>query len=211
MHRLAACGLALALCGCAYNASVAVTPNLNVYTSYGDRLPGSYLLHVDADAFMRTVKPSGLTCSAHNYSLDAREAFQHSVLQTVAQLVENVQMVDRPLPADEVARRGARGMILVKAEGMSARLTYIAGFWTSKPEATVDLRASLVVDRPGLGRVLGTTASGDGEGVSPYGGDCGGGSDALGVATERAMEELLGTLGERLANAPRLRRSGEAI
>jgi hypothetical protein len=204
MKALLAALAALPLGACAYNATVTAAPNLAVYSSYGDKLPGRYLLHVDGSAFSSVVRPTGLNCSAHNFPLEFRDAFERSVVGTFQQLVEDVQVVERPVPQPEIAASGAAGMIVVRGEGVSARLIFIPGFWTSTPEATVEMTASLTVDTP-TGRVLGTTTAGDATSQIGAGGDCGSGAISLGAATQGAMKELMGGLGERMANSPRLR------
>jgi hypothetical protein len=170
---------AVMLSACSYNAAVGVSPNLNVYSSYTDKLPGTYLLYVEGDAFSRVVKPTGLNCSAHSFPLDFRDAFKQSVIQTMQQLVENVQVVDQPVPASDLARRGAKGMIVIRGESLNPRLMFIEGFWSSTPDATVEISSSLTVDAQ-AGRLLGTTASGQGN--SQTSGSCGDGARALGTA-----------------------------
>lgn len=187
---------------CAYNAPVSVSPNLNVYSSYSEQIPGDYLLFVESDALQTVVRPTGMQCGAHNYPVDAREAFRTSVLRTIDQLVGNVQLVDRPVPATEL---GERGMIIVRAESLEVDLQFIPGFWSSTADVDAEITASASVDLAG-DRLFGTSASGDGDGQGDAGGACEGGAHAVGRAIEEAMTEVLGQLGERMSNSPRLRR-----
>lgn len=196
---------ALSAAACAHQAPVAVAPNLNVYSSYGEKLPGSYLLFVDGGALDTVVKPTGMNCSFHSYPVQLAQPFRQSVVKTVEQLVENVQVVDRPLTLADLQNQGKAGMIIVKAENINARLQVIEGFWSSSADSTVELTASLTVDAVPGGRLLGTSASGDGNGRSPAGAFCGESGKSIGVASEAAMKELLGQLGERMSNSPRLR------
>lgn len=192
------------LSGCAYNAPVTVSPNLNVYSSYGNRLPGTYALFIDAEAFSQKVHPTGINCAAHNFPLDMQDTFRQSVVSTLQQLVEEVDVVPTPLTADELARTGKRGQIIVRADSMTARIQFIPGFWSATAESDVDLSANLSVDGPG-GRLLGTTAEGEGTAQGEAGGLCGGGADVIAQAAEKATKHLLGELGERLSNSPRIR------
>jgi hypothetical protein len=193
---------AVLLGGCSFNAAVGASPNLNVYSSYADKLPGTYLLYIDADMFDRVVKPTGINCAAHSYPLDFRDAFKQSVVQTMQQLVENVQVVDQPVAAADLTKRGARGMVVVRGEGLNPRLMFVEGFWSSTPDASVEISSSMTVDEAS-GRLLGTTASG--QGTAQTHGGCGDGAAALGSATEAALKQLMGQLGERMSNSPRLR------
>jgi hypothetical protein len=195
---------ALALAGCAYNAPVAVAPNLNVYSSYGEKLPGRYALLVDGEAFSQTVRPTGYQCSAHSFPLDMKDAFRQSTIQTIRQIVDDVEIVQSPLSADALERAGLRGQIIVRADSMTARIQFIPGFWSATTDSNVDLTANMSVDGP-AGRLLGTTAEGTGHGQGEAGAFCGGGATAVAEASEHATKQLLGQLGERLSNSPRLR------
>jgi len=205
MYRvLTIAAVGLMLVACAYQAPVGVSPNLNVYSSYGDKLPGTFALFVSSDGFVQDVKPTGLSCSYHHFPLDVQAQFKESVVKTVQQLVENVEVVDQPLSGSELAASGKRGMIVVRADTMVARIQFIPGFWTATGDANVDLSANMTVDTQG-GRLLGTTAEGTGNATGEAGQLCGGGANVIGQATEKAMKQLLGQLGERLSNSPRLR------
>jgi hypothetical protein len=194
---------------CAYNAPVTASPNLNVYSSYGDKLPGDYALYIDTGEFGRTIHPTGYLCSAHSYPLDIRDPFRESVVGTLQQLVEHVDVVQTPLTADELAKSGKRGQIIVRADSMTATVQFLPGFWSSTGEGHVELTANLTVDGVG-GRLLGTTGEGEGTAQADAGAMCGGGAQALANAAEKAVKQLLGQLGERLSNAPRLREAASA-
>jgi hypothetical protein len=196
----------LFLSGCAYNAPVGVSPNLNVYSSYGDKLPGRYALVVESDAFNTDVKPTGYNCSAHHFPLDLREAFAASTAGTLRQLVQDVQVLPRPIPAQELANQGFAGEVIVTAETISARVQVVPGFWSSSASSVVEMSAGMTVDTIN-GRALGTSAQGFGDAQNDAGAMCGETATAIGTATEKAMRQLLGQLGERLSNSDRLRRA----
>jgi hypothetical protein len=202
----AVCAIAgsLFLSGCAYNAPVGVSPNLNVYSSYGEKLPGRYALVVDTEAFNTDVKPTGYNCSAHHFPLDLREAFAASTASTLRQLVDDVQVLPRAVPATELAKQGFAGEVIVTAESISARVQVVPGFWSSSASSVVELSAGMTVDTA-TGRVLGTSAQGFGDAQNDAGAMCGETATAIGAATEKAMRQLLGQIGERLSNSERLR------
>ena len=199
-----AVALGCGLSACAYQAPVVAVPNLNVYTSYSDKLPGDYLLFVDDDSLITNVHATGVACGAHSYPLDARAPFKDAVRQTLEQLVEHVTPVDAPVSSADLAAQGKAGMIIVKGNEVQARFAMVPGFWTASAEANVDLTAAVSVDGAG-GRLFGTEASGTGHAEAPAGGLCSGPANALADATGTAMKQLLGQLGERMSNSPRLR------
>ena len=126
---IGAAALTISLSACAYQAPVVATPNLNVYSSYSNKLSGNYLLYVDDDAFSQTIHATGIACSAHNYPLDARAAFKEATFKTVEQLVEHVEIVDNPVPFDSAAAKGKTGVIVVKGDEIQARFVMVPGFW----------------------------------------------------------------------------------
>lgn len=202
---LAAFGAAMMLGGCQYKAEPLPIASYNVYSSYGDKLPGKYLLFVDASALSRAIKPSDLNCAAHNYPLDLRAGFQGSVRKTFETLVSEMELVDAPVDRADLAARGARGMIIVKGEEMDARLRVVPGFWTAGIETEVELAASIVVDGRN-GRLLGSTVGGNGNTQGDAGAFCEGGAKALTEAAEKAMKQTVGRLGEALTNSERVRK-----
>jgi hypothetical protein len=206
LAALAAASLALG--ACAYNAPVGVSPNLNVYSSYDEKLPGSYALYVDSELFSQTVRPTGYNCAAHTFPLDMRDTFKQSVTRTIQQLVEEVEVVQSPLSGEALARSGKRGQIVVRADGLNARVQFIPGFWSASSEGNVELTANLSVDGSN-GRILGTTAEGSGTAQGDAGLMCGGGANAIAMAAEKATKQLLGQLGERLSNSPRMRAASD--
>ncbi len=201
---IAAGALALALSACAYNTPVAVSPNLNVYVASGTKLPGHWLVWVDGSAFVREVRATGMNCSFHKYPMDVSTVFRQSVIKTLENMVESLQVVERPVPVDQLTANGAVGLISVRSDAFSPRFVAIEGFWEGTIDANAEMSATIVADVPG-GRMLATTAEGNGNASSGSGGACEGATVALAQATEKAMKELIGTLAERLGNSQQLR------
>lgn len=199
---------ALFVGGCQYKAEPMSVGAYNVYSSYGDKLPGKYLLYVDASALSKAIKPSDLNCAAHTFPLDLRSGFTGSVRKTFETLVAELEVVERPVDRAELQSRGARGMIIVKGEELDGRLRVVPGFWTAGMETEVELAASIIVDGRN-GRLLGSTVGGNGNAQGDAGGFCEGGAKALVQSAEKAMKEAVGRLGEALTNSERVR-SGQS-
>ena len=195
---------AIAVTACTYSATPTVSPAFDVYSNYADVLPGRFALHVDSNAFEDTFKFDGFSCSAHKFPVDAREAFTTSVLKTFENLVETVELVQEPLSNAALTEGGYRAQLSVRSEDMDARLILVAGFWSASVSADVELVASITADSA-EGRLLGTTVEGDDDGEANAGAACGGGAEALSLATSGAIKKLVRALGERLTNARRLR------
>lgn len=204
VYASAVAGLA-ALSGCAYKAEPMAVGSYNVYSSYGEKLPGKYLLYVDSGSLSRDVKPSDLNCAAHKYPLDLRAGFSGSVRKTFETLVDSVEVVSEPVAREELAARGARGMIIVKGESLEARLRVVPGFWTAGMETEAQLTAGITVDGRS-GRLLGSTVAGEGNAQGDAGAFCAGGAAALTQSAEKAMKQAVGRLGEALTNSDRVRK-----
>ncbi len=181
---------------------MSTTPNLNVYSNYTNKVPGKWLLMIDAGNGKMDIHSDELACSAHVYPIDVTESFRSSVTKTLQNLTDDIQVTDAPGAASTVAAQGYAGVIRVKLEQLQPRLEFLAGFWTTKARADMEIDGGLIVDGPS-GRLLGTEASGHGS--DEQSGGCPEGAKALGRATEEAMKSFLGEIGERFSNAPQLR------
>ena len=196
---------ALALSACTYQSVVQVAPAFDVYTSYNDVIPGDWYLYVDTDDLkIENVRFAGFHCSAHTYPLDMSETFSQSAVRTVNNIVENVMLVDNPIPQAQIERDGYAGQIMLIGEEIDADFILHQGFWTSNVEAQVDLTLAIVVDGQG-DRLLGTIVSGDAEVTRDAGQFCGGAAVALGEAASEAVHDTLQRAAERIGNAPRIR------
>ena len=194
---------ALATAGCTYQSAVSPTPVYDVYSGYDNKVPGTWGLFVaDMDRFAGEAEPASISCAAHKYPVDVGTAFNTSVVATIGNLVEDMQIVDRALTVTEREDRGLEGMIVIRAESLQAEMIVNMGFWSGRPRSEVELVATLTVEGP-KGRLVGTTVSGNATARTT--GGCAKVADVVSKATEDAMEDLLTILGERLSNSPRIR------
>lgn len=196
---------ALLLQGCQYKAEPLAIASYNVYSSYGEKLPGKYLLFVDTTALTRSIKPSDMNCAAHTFPLDLRSGFKGSVIKTFEPLVAELQVVEQPVDRADLTSQGARGMIIVKGEELDGRLRVVPGFWQAGMETEVQMAASITVDGRN-GRLLGSTVGGEGNAQGDAGGFCEGGAKALTDSAEKALKQAVGRLGEALTNSERVRK-----
>jgi hypothetical protein len=195
---------ALALGGCAYSAEPSAAPEFAVYSNYAEILPGRYLLYVSDNDTATEVRSDTYECSAHRFPLNLATSFRGSVVGTFNNLIDEVQLVDAPVPAADLAAQGARGMIIVRLEDVDTDVRYRIGFWANEARVETELTASITVDGP-EGRLLGRTVEADDEAQGSAGFACEGTAEVLAESAQGAMENLMGRLGEALANAERLR------
>ncbi|NVK35991.1 MAG: hypothetical protein HWE23_16005 [Rhodobacteraceae bacterium] len=199
------CVAALFLGGCAYSAAPVSTPAFDTALSYSDKIPGKWVLAVDLDKFSETVRPSGYACAIHSYPLDVRQSYQSALNQTLQNVFESVEVVDRPPTAEQLKEMNAKGSIFVRAEAMSGRVDVLPGFWSANMRSRVELVSAVLVDGPS-GRLFGKTVEGDGEGEESAGLVCSGGAKSLAAAAEDAMKDNVRGIAETLGNAPNLRK-----
>jgi len=194
----------VAISGCAYRANTKVSPALDIYSNYDNKIPGRFALYVDADDLKSDVKMTGYNCAAYSYPVDASATFTSSVKKTFENLVDEIDIVQSPLDRTQISSGGYRGLIMVKAEDLAVDLRVIPGFFSAEIEADATIIARLTVEGDS-GRIMGTSVEGDKTYRTDAGFACDGGATAVGRAVNKAMKETLERLGERLSNSVRLR------
>jgi len=200
----ATAALGFIVAACSYQVQTVSAPQLDVYSNYEKKVPGKWALIIDSSQFDHTVKAEGINCAAHDYPLDLRSSFKQSVAATFENIVDSIDLMDNPIPAETLTGRGYSGVISIRAEDLRSRLIFEPGFFTSTADATIELDAGMTVYGP-HGKLVGTRGTGKGDGNSDAGQFCGGATDAVGHASESAMKDLLGVIGERFSNAPQVR------
>jgi len=198
------CFMAVALGACTFKSNVGVNAAYNVYSNYENKVPGKWAFFADGSRlFDKDVDVLGIACFANTYPLDARNSFEQSAFRTFSNLVEEIQQVNSPIAANQLARLGYHGQIIVKSESMKAEMSVSPGFWSSTLKGEVDITAS-VSAMTQKGRILGATASQEGE-TKTDGVWCATLTKALGPAASESIKRVLTILGERFTSSPRVR------
>lgn len=204
MKQVCVIASVLALTGCAYSADPIAIGAYDAVTSYSSKLPGKYLLYVADDQLDAVVHPAGVACSAHTFPIQAAEGFRGSVAATLANLADKVEVIAEPVAADQLRAKGARGLIVVRADKLDGRLDVVPGFWSANITTEMRITASVTVDGP-AGRLYGSTFDSFGRGDAPSGFACEGGAKAMKDGTEKAMKEIVRKIGEGISNSDRVR------
>jgi hypothetical protein len=204
MRIVAVIAAAVCLSGCAYKAEPISAPSYNVVTSFSEKIPGKWLLAVEATPLNQTIKPSGMACAAHNFPLELSEAYRTSVSQTLKNVFAQIENVPSPVSGQEANKRGARGIIVIRGEEVRGRLDVQPGFWTANMKTQVLIVASTFVD-DAKGRVFGTTVEGQGIADAEAGMMCEGGGKSLTDASEIAIRDSVRKVAEALGNSERVR------
>ncbi|MBB98298.1 MAG: hypothetical protein CML67_01990 [Rhodobacteraceae bacterium] len=195
---------AIILSGCAYKAEPLTAAAHNVPLSYSTKISGKWLLFVDGERFKDTVRSSGTNCAAHRFPIDLSSVYKSSVNQTLANVFSEVEMVDAPVPADQLSARGARGMVVVRGEYLRSRLDVVPGFWSANIRTNLSLTSAVTVDGR-KGRLFGQTVEGSGTSDMEAGFACEGGAKSLTAAASDAMRDNVRRVAEGIGNSPRVR------
>jgi hypothetical protein len=202
---------ALALCaallsGCAYQTETMTTAANDTVTSYSAKVPGKWIVYVEASALNQVVRPSDMQCAAHTYPLDFTVGLPASVRETMPNIVAQTEDSDVAVPGDSAGKRGARGVISIRGDSLQAILRVAPGFWSNNIVSDVTVTAAVTVDGKN-GRLFGKTLEGHGHGDTSAGLFCDGGSKSLQQAADQAQHDLMRHIGEEIGNADRVRGS----
>lgn len=190
--------------GCSHKAEPVTAPAFDVVSSYGNKIPGKWLLYIDGSALDTTIHPTTYACSAHNYPLVASGSFANSIRQTLSNLIENVEQIPAPVPAQMVRARGARGLIVVRGSQIRGDVETKPGFWTASMATNVAIVASVAVDGV-KGRLFGTTVDGTGKAHMDAGFACEGGGKSLAKSAGQGIHVVARKIGEAISNSDRVR------
>lgn len=204
MRKLLFGAALIGLTGCAYQTQTMETAANDTVTSYSAKVPGKWLVYVDASALNQVVRPSDFQCSAHTFPLDFKVGLPASVRGTLSNIVEQTEDSDTPVAGDAAARQGARGVISIQGGAVQAILRVAPGFWSANIVTDVTITAAVTVDGKN-GRLFGKTLEGHGHGDTPAGVFCSGGEESLRQAADQAQHDLVRRIGEEIGNADRIR------
>lgn len=204
--RVLAIILTALVSGCAYKVQPVSTKAINIYSSYESKVPGLFAVVLDDSIrnVNREVKPVSHVCSAHSYPITLRDSIAVSVMHTLDSVFE--QTVEQStVPSNEtMAKLGLRGVVLVKMDDFSPRLSCSMGFWSGTCSGSTDISFGVNI-RGTNGTLLSTSVSGSKTVDGDSGGACGGAANVLAESITRATRDALERMAERISNSPRLR------
>ena len=192
--------------GCSYKAQPVAISAVNVYQSHDEKIPANVALYIEADALKKIVNPSTHQCSAHQFPLDARDAFKTGTFAAMKQIFSGVQLVQRPLSRTALKQGGYDAMVRVKAETMQVRLKFFSKLFSVEADASAELSASATVDGA-KGRLHGGSASATKSAEGGAGTACKGGANVLAEAVRKSLRDLLGRIAERISSSRRVRQA----
>jgi hypothetical protein len=162
------------------------------------RIAGKWLLAIEATALKKSVKPVS-SCSDQAISLDFNAAFAASTVSALKDIFEYIEEIHSPVVGGEAKARKAKGLIVVRADDLGARLIWEAGLFVSHVDLAASVSASVSVDI-GTTRVLAAIVKGQSEAANDSRDVCSRGEQEVmeiaAAATEDAVNKLTMVLRE---------------
>ncbi len=203
MKGLIAAGMALVLAGCSYEVSNDAPEAPAPYLAYTNRIPGKWLLLVDAKAAIAQPAIAETRCNQFDYAMDFTKAFERSAMAAFGKAADEVRFSDHALSRTEFAADGYTGIIRLNVTAFRPRAK-VEGFVDATAEAVTEIDGTISVVKGGRAMVD-ETQSGIGKGTRETGPICGGAADAMSDATVAAMQDLVRKMAEDFANSRTIR------
>jgi hypothetical protein len=199
-------GVAIGASSCAYEAKPVAVPAFDTVTSFSSKISGKWLLYIEGSKMDAVIRPRDLNCSAHTFPVSGSSSFSGSVRQTLGNLFDSLDVVGSPISVSEARARGARGLVVVRAERLDGFLQVVPGFWSAKLVSDLEATATVSVDGAS-GRLFGQTFDARGRDEADAGLFCSGGAESVQRASQKAVRDLVRRLGEGVANSDRVRQA----
>lgn len=190
--------IAWALSGCAYSVKPHAMPPIDIYSSYDEKIPGTWLVLIDGDIknISRQIRASSYVCSAHTYPIEPGDAIAAAASRTMRAIFENT--------TEDKGDPEINGTISVRLDTFDPRIRCSMGFFSGTCTASADVEFEVTVrdqNKKLFATSVGDSATVDGD----SGAACEGGANTLSDAISKSVREALERMGERLSNAPRIR------
>ena len=196
---------ALALAACSYPVEPPPAEAVPVITAYTNKVPGKWLLIVDAGKATAALSAEGARCSRSDYPLDLSKAFAEMASATFKTLAEEVRLSDHALSKSEMVSGGYTGVIVVTVAEMRASAK-TDGLVEARASAETEIDGTILVAKQGE-RMVDSRQTGKGDAERDTHIDCSGTGEAVAAASDTAMHDVIAKLGEQFANSHAIRYS----
>jgi hypothetical protein len=199
------------LAACSHVVAPRTAAAVDIYTPYGEQIPGKWVLVIDDSAREagRSVSTSSLECSAHNYPMNVGSSVTTSVQSTIDAIFEDVETRVSMPTGDQIVQEGLTGAIGVRLDTLQPRVSCQSRLWLNACTARIDVSFGATVRGPN-GQLFGGSAGSSKVVDGSSGGMCGKISDLLAQSFQNAEKEALERLAEKLSNSGRIRSAFQA-
>jgi hypothetical protein len=201
-------GVAIAAAGlgaCSYPVETSPAQSVPVITAYTDKVPGKWVLVVDAGKASATLEAAGTRCSQSDFPLDLSKPFAQTAEATFRTVAEDVRLSDHALSNSELASGDYAGVIVVRVADMRASVK-TDGVVEARATAKTEIDGTILVTKGGE-RMVDARQSGSGDAERDAHIDCSGAGEAASAASDTAIQEVVEKLAEQFANSHAIRYS----
>jgi hypothetical protein len=203
--RFAICIALLGLAGCSYQIDPQSPQPPAPFMAYADRVPGKWLLVIDASAVTARPAIAEPRCDRFDYSMDFSKTFAQMAASTFEKIADDIRVADRPPSRAEVSSGGYTGVIVLRVTEFHPRMK-VEGVLDPTADADAEIVGTIVVTKDDR-HLADANETGKGTGTHDAGVICGGAADAMSDASNLALQDLIRKFAERFANSHDVRYS----
>jgi hypothetical protein len=201
-------GVAIAAAGlaaCSYPVEPPPAQAIPVITAYTNKVPGKWVLIVDAAKASTTLESAGTRCSQSDFPLDLSKFFAQTADATFRTVADDIHLSDHALSKSELASGGYSGVIVLSVVDMRASVK-TEGVVEASATAKTEIDGRILVVKDGE-RMVESQQSGSGDADRDAHIDCSGAGEAAAAASDTAVQQLMEKLAEQFANSHAIRYS----
>ena len=203
--RVSLCLALLGLAACSYQIEQPSPQVPAPFMAYTDRVPGKWLLFVDASAITAHLGISQPRCDRFDYSMDFSRTFAKVAASTFEKVADDIRVTDHKPTHAEMSSGGYTGVIVLKVSEFRPRMK-VDGILDVTADADAEIAGNILVTKDGK-HLVDENEAGKGDGTHDAGLLCDDVGDAMSDATTVAMQDLIRKFAERFANSHDIRYS----
>jgi len=190
-----------------YKVATKVSPAVNIYSSYEDKIPGKVVLVVDMSCIdvRIDVKPSTYMCSAHIFPVSLDTSLSSSIRQTTESIFEEVVEQNSFPSQDSMKEANLSGILFVRLKRFEPNIRFSPGFWEGYANASCEIVLDVTVKDAKNNTLITTAVGGSRSADGSSGGACGGGANVLSDAISKCIQDTMERFAERISNSQKIR------
>jgi hypothetical protein len=195
--------------GCSYKVPSSVSPAVNIYSPYSEKIPGGVILVIDRNIreINRDIKPSSYICTLHSFPVRIDSALADSIRKTTEAVFERVIPQGNMPSKEQMMSLNAQGTVFVTLNRFEPKIRFTHGFWEPSAASSCDVVLDVRVRDRDNNNLLVTAVGGSRATDGGGGMYCGNGSEVLAEAVSLSVREAMERYAERISGSPKIRES----
>ena len=205
LNRNLACVAMLAggLAACSSSVESPTADTAAVVSAYADKVPGKWVLLVDAAKANSPLEASGTRCSSFDDPIDLTQSLAGTAEATFKSVADDIRLSDHPLSKSELASGGYTGVVVLRVTDLHAHMK-TDGLIEARTKAETEIGGSILVTK-GAERMVDASERGTGDAERDAGLDCSGAASAASAASDAATQDMIRKFAEQFANSHTVR------